>query len=855
MAFSKRTRLLVANTVTVCAIAIASPATAQRIYAVDLPSQKLDASLRALGSMMGVTIAFNPETVRGMNAPPIHGSYQADQAIQLLLRGSDLDVRSMPRGSFLIVAKPGQGAPKMRPAMQQTAAMATQNAPARAAGSIAPPAAVSSAPAIEDIVVTAQKREESLQQTPIAIAVLTEDSLEQRGIRGVTDLMGGAVPSLRMMPISGRPSAYAIGIRGIASLDSGAISRDATVGLYVDGVYLGRTQGLGTELFEVERIEVLRGPQGTLFGRNAVGGAVSIVSKKPTGELGLNMTAGLSNFDGHNVRAHLNLPEFADISVKLEGMWSERGGWLDNPLAGQWDWYANERYGVRATALWKPNNDISVQYSFDKAQDKSTAGYSHLTQLFGTTPTLPPMFGLDEGRKRQARMGVPLQPGIGRTEGHSLLADWEIGEGMTLRSISAYRKLTQTQADNDAGLTLAFRPNGRTGRYSLATVNQDQFSQEIQLLGTHDQLKYVLGAFYFDEDADDSAHVLYTAAYNADGTAINLIDPPTGGPFPDRASVTHLKSKALFGQATWTPADLLDGRLHLTGGLRWTHDKKWGQLTKLAGNPAGLAYTFASKRLDPAATIAFDWTRDINTYVRWGTAYRSGGANSRSPTFGKFGAEEAESWEVGLKSDLFDRRARLNLAAFHTRYRDMQLLFSNPSGGSATEVINTDRPATIRGIEADLTVVPVTGLTLNASYTYVDWKVPPQINPYSGNVERVVLMITPDHAASLSADYRFEPFSFGTLSVHGDANYSSGAYSHPSDLKESNPYWLLNGRITLGELRIGGGEAAISLWGKNLTNETYAVFDYPITGLGTINGEITYYNEPRTYGVDLKVKF
>ncbi|WP_050805344.1 TonB-dependent receptor domain-containing protein [Sphingomonas sp. KC8] len=825
------------------------------IYTIDLPSQKLDVSLRALGSTMGVTIAFDPATVRGLVAPSLHGSYQPEQAIRLLLRESGLGVRPISRGSFLVTAG-AQTPPRPRAGVQQTSAMVADPASTRQPLSEAVSSADSPpAPMIEDIVVTAQKREESLQETPIAIAVLTQDALERRGIRGVTDLMGGAVPSLRMMPISGRPSAYAIGIRGIASLDSGAISRDATVGLYVDGVYLGRTQGLGSELFEVERIEVLRGPQGTLFGRNAVGGAVSIVSKKPTGEFGATVNAGLSNFDGRNVGAHLNLPEFANISIKLEGMWSERGGWVDNPLGGQWDWYASNRHGVRATALWEPTSDVSVQYSYDKARDKTTSGYSHITTLFGATPTLPPMFGLDVGRQRQARMGVPLQPGVGRTEGHSLHATWEISDALTLRSISAYRKLTQSQFDNDAGATLAFRPNGRTGRYSLAYVGQDQFSQELQLLGTYDHLKYVLGAFYFDEDANDSAHVLYTAAYNAAGTGIILTNPPTGGPFPDRASVNHVKSKALFGQATWTPAGLFDERLHLTGGLRWTHDQKRGALTALAGNPSPLAYTFASKRLDPAATIAFDWTPDINSYVRWGTAYRSGGANSRSPTFGKFGAEEVESWEIGVKSDLFDRRARFNVAAFHTRYRDMQLVFSNPSGGSVTEVINTDRPATIRGIEADLTVVPVTGLTLNASYTYIDWSVPPQINPYNGQVERVVVMITPDHAASLSADYRFDPFSFGALSLHADASYSSGSYAHPSDREKSSPYWLVNGRITLGELRLAGGEAAISLWGKNLTNKTYRIFDYPITGLGTINGEITYYNEPRTYGVDLKVKF
>ncbi|WOK36007.1 TonB-dependent receptor domain-containing protein [Sphingomonas sp. C3-2] len=832
-----------------------APVHAQASYTVNLPAQSLGTSLRALGSAMGVSIAFDPKTVRNRPAPALRGAFTAREGLDKLLRGSGLAARPTANGSYLILAEPEER-PRVHAIAQRTmpvpVAAAAAAAPAQAAAPVEARAAVSDAPVIEDIVVTAQKREENLQDTPISIAVMTSDSLEQRGIKGVTDLMGGAVPSLRMMPISGRASAFAIGIRGMGSLDAGSISRDASVGLYVDGVYLGRAQGLGSELFEVERIEVARGPQGTLFGRNAVGGAVSITSKKPTGEWGGTLDAGVRNFDGHNLGAHVNLPEFANIKVKLEGVWSERGGWIDNTLAGAWDWYAYDRYGARATALWEPTSDISVQYSFDKSRDKSTAGYSHLTSA--APGALAPFITLDEGRQRVGRMGVPLDPSVGKTEGHSLHVTWDINNALTLRSISAYRELSQSQFDNDTGFTLAYRPGGMTARYSIANVNQDQFSQEIQLLGTHEHLTYVLGGFYFEEDANDLAHVLYSARYNATGTGIELLDPMTGGAFPDRASVNHVKSTAVFGQATWTPA-ILDERLHLTGGLRWTHDRKEGSMVKVAGQPSSLGYQFESKRLDPAATIAFDWTPDVNTYLRWGTAYRSGGANSRSPTYRSFGEEEVESWELGLKSELFDRRARFNLAAYHARLRDMQILFNNPAAGSVTETINTNQPATIKGVEADLTVVPARGVTLTGSYAYTDWKVPPQLNPFTGNVDRVVLIIAPTHAASLSADYRLEPWSFGALSFHVDANYSSGFYAHPTDDTKTSPYWLLNGRVTLGDLDLGGADASVSLWAKNLTNTAYEVFDIGITGRGTINGAMRYYNEPRTYGVDLKVKF
>ncbi|MGH6781879.1 MAG: TonB-dependent receptor, partial [Sphingomonadaceae bacterium] len=480
-----------------------------------------------------------------------------------------------------------------------------------AALAAAPPAETiqsSSSDGLGDIVVTAQKREESLQNIPISIDVLGERALEQRGIATITDFMSGAAPSLRIAPFGGRASAVTIGMRGLVPTDATQISRDPTVGIYIDGVYLGRVQGLGTELVDVERIEVLRGPQGTLFGRNAVGGALSIITKKPTGEFGVDLTGGVRNWDGRSIVAHVNLPEVAGISIKLDGVYNKRDGWVENPLAGSSDWNAIKRYGFRVAALWEPADNVSVECAYDDSTDKSTGGYPHIEYLLPGAPPLAPIFSVDGERTRQARGGFVLDPSVGKVKGHALHAEWDISDTLTLRSITAYRKLNQTQYDNSAGLFLAFRPNGLEGRLSFAEVDQDQFSEELQLVGTTDRLNYVLGAFYFDEDASDIAFAPFTAQFNADGTAITTLAVPVSSrPFPDRASEAHAKSKALYGQATWTPP-VLDDRLHLTGGLRYTDDSKHGRLTKLRGAdaPPELRFKFGSKRVDPAATIAFD---------------------------------------------------------------------------------------------------------------------------------------------------------------------------------------------------------------------------------------------------------
>jgi iron complex outermembrane recepter protein len=709
---------------------------------------------------------------------------------------------------------------------------------------------------LEEIVVTAQKRTESLQDTPISIAVLGGEALQERGIVNLTDFASGAVPSLRLVPFTGRSSAVTIGMRGIVPIDATQISRDPSVGVYVDGVYLGRVQGLGTEMFDVERIEVLRGPQGTLFGRNAVGGALSIVTRKPTGEFGFDLTAGLRNYSGFNLKGHLNLPEIAGISIKLDGVWSERDGWVDNRLAGQSDWYDYERRGMRVTALWQPIDDLDVQYSYDKSRDESVSGYAHIDRLLPGAPPLAPIFSLEPERVSRGRAGVPLEPSVGDVQGHSLHLTWDVADGLSFRSITAYRELEQSQFDNAAGSFLAFRPNGTFARYSLAGVEQDQFSQELQLVGSSERLDYVLGGFYFDEDASDFAHSPVTAQFNATGTGFVVLPAPAGGPFPDRASVAHAKSKALFAQATFTPP-LLDDRLHLTGGLRWTHDEKDGRLTALRGAPTPLAFDFGSKRLDPAATVAFDWTDSINTYVRWGTAYRAGGANSRSSIFRPFEEEEVETWEVGLKADLLDRRARFNAAAYRTRFKNRQVDFPNPQNPSNTETVNTDDPATIKGVEIDVTLLPLPGLTLNAGYVYTDWKVPAEVSPFTGQTQRTVIAYTPDHAATGAVDYEFEPFSFGVVSAHLDANYSGSFFTLSASAPKTDPYLILNGRITLGEIRIGqtGSEIAVSLWGKNLTNEAWETVQFPLEGRGLINALTVHYNEPRTYGLEARLKF
>ena len=393
---------------------------------------------------------------------------------------------------------------------------------------------------LQDIVVTATKRETNLQRTPIAINVLGDQALKERHVQSLYDLADGAVPSLRIATFEARQTALTIGIRGIVPLDANQPAREQGVGIYVDGVYLGRQHGLNAALFDVERIEVLKGPQGTLFGRNTEGGALSIVTKAPTGEFGLRATAGTATYGGYNADGHLDLPDIAGFKIKLDGVIQHQDPTTRNPLPGQIGWNYFHRRGGRAAVRWQPLDGLTDDFAYDNGYDSNSPFYSQLlnynpnncaagtqasqpacylpgtayTNLTGTVkPLLPGVVVNGTTRMKTADIGVPQQPSIDKTHGFTNTLKYTASPAIELRSITAWRGVTSTQWDNSGGahrvpvVTLpALGSVGTTcttaspcgfSRYSLADLYQHQFSQEFQAVGSVDRLQYVAGLFYF----------------------------------------------------------------------------------------------------------------------------------------------------------------------------------------------------------------------------------------------------------------------------------------------------------------------------------------------------------------------
>jgi len=268
--------------------------------------------------------------------------------------------------------------------------------------------AASTAGALETVIVSATKIETDLQKTPIAISVMSSDEMATRHAESLISLQDGAIPSLRVATFEARQSALTIGIRGIVPFDANQTARDQGVGVYIDGVYLGRQQGLNAALFDLERIEVLRGPQGTLFGRNTEGGALSIVTKAPTGVMGTRITAGTGNFGSYSGEIHQDFQKFYDISVKVDALIQHQDPTVTNPASGQTGWNQYDRRGIRASAHYQPSDNFSALISADYAQDQPARELQPLWQARAH---------LGRGNGRSLCSGRHHQPARGPGEG------------------------------------------------------------------------------------------------------------------------------------------------------------------------------------------------------------------------------------------------------------------------------------------------------------------------------------------------------------------------------------------------------------------------------------------------------
>jgi iron complex outermembrane receptor protein len=750
------------------------------------------------------------------------------------------------------------------------------------------PVTAQEASGLDEIVVTARKMEESLQDAPVAVTALTAGMLESRSVVTALDVTN-------QIPNVTGGKGYAGGsdgffyIRGIGVNDYTA-AFDSPVGIYLDGVYLGRTTGNTFDLVDIERVEVLRGPQGTLFGRNTSGGAISIVSQLPSGEF--HARASITGGSREHIEGKVMIegPLGSDaLAGRITFLHKEQDGWVERLSDGAKLGDVNTN-AVRAVVNWTPADTVSVLL----AGDYSDSDNSPVPQLLGAINPAGfspcPPFCIPA----PAAWGAEISPEFDRTNasqplrndlevyGISATLEWDAGLAQ-VKSITAYRNMDAISNGDFDG--------SRYAMYDLELpTEQDQFSEELQVSGTAsgERLDWLAGLFYFSEEIDQTNRIglgatgpggvlfapvlvpLFPGGPAILPVAPMVVDQPL--PLDRRFRVAsaqrilpEIESVALYASGTFH----FTGRLAVNAGLRWSRDDRAQGYDFVVENsipnhplfPVGhtpVLQTSESEHwtsVDPRVGFDYRISDDVMLYMSYAEGFRSGGFASRpvAAPVGSFGPEKASTFELGLKSELFDRRLRLNAAAFSTDYSELQIQVLL---GGFFDIKNAGE-AEIEGMELELSARPLDGLDVNASLGYMDAEFE-ALNPeavLAGVEPDNELPMTPEWTWTLGAQYEWVLGALGTLSARVDYQFTDDRFVYATNQPGAHldARGLVNLRATWTSMH---GHWRLSAFGLNVLDEEYLVWAedarFTVPPLGPA---IDFPGTPAEFGVTLEYDF
>ena len=639
--------------------------------------------------------------------------------------------------------------------------------------------------------VTAERREEKLRDVPIAVTSFNAASLQSRDI---TDIRGiqGFIPNVAIVQSPGYQTESDIAIRGGVTINP-APYWDPTAGLYVNGVYIPKAIGNVTDLADIDHIEVLRGPQGTLYGRNTLGGAVNIVTQKPTGELEGYITAGAGNYGEKEVRGNINLPAFGALKLALSGVMVGHDGYVNtvqdpdhlagffgsSSYLGKFD-SLNSRTG-RVEAELDLTDDFYINYAFDVSYQKDTPNYSQLTRvgLVGSGPT--PLFDPASPAYSEIPLGLYIQhnPGpsnaatanggydgtrpfeVASVRAHALTATWDVTDELELKSISSYRQIDWSNNLDLDGSPLPVAGTELFTHYRAA-------SEEIQATGQIDRFHYTAGLFYFQDDGFTQNPQQFFVG------AVNYLSAYGYG----------TQNFAGYGQVDYNPP-ILDDKLTITFGLRYSNESKFGSRFESYNGFTIIPNINASKNYDsttPAAVVKYALTDDVNVYAKYAEGFKSGGFNGEAPSLAEavtpFAPETVDEYEVGIKSRWLDGKLSANVAAFYDQHSNLQLsVFLG--NGSASSVVRNAGSANIDGLEFDLQALPTPWLTLSGQVGYLNTEYVTFINNGVNVANGTAFPYAPQFTASMSADATLMDNDFGKLHFIVDYRHSDAYYEYP----------------------------------------------------------------------------
>jgi len=690
---------------------------------------------------------------------------------------------------------------------------------------------------LEEVVVTARKREESLQDAPISITAFTGEGLERRNITALADV-SKMTPNLvfnASAPLSGSSATSSVFIRGIGQNDYTLVTEPG-VGIYVDGVYIARSVGGALDLVDVERIEILRGPQGTLFGRNTIGGAVSITSKKPTEDFGGKVQLTLGDDNLVDFKGKINLPISDTLLSSVAISSRQRDGYVKNVQNGL-DLGNDDALSGRLALRWLASDTVTVDWNFDATRERENGAASYAVAADGLSPLgaannavflgalgcAPPPGPLNNPNcfnsqwvTNGKRVSNGTHPQYSDLDiwGTGLTVEWEVSDSLTFKSITSYRDL-DSAFSQDADNT-PIEQDHITHQYE-----QDQFSQEFQLLGSFldDRLKTVLGLYYFEEEGQD----------------VNIVSFPvvllhSGG------SVDN-ESKAVFGQLTYDFTDALS----VTLGLRYTKDEKVFLPDQFVLDPRLSAapptsYVVGTRMLPlieeptdisevtPMLNVSYDVSDAAMVYFTYSEGYKSGGYDQRVfPRNSQFRApsfepEFVDSYEVGFKYNSDDNRFRANGALFFMDYTDLQVAVVN---NNVDVVTRNAGEAEIKGFELELAYIPANNwmIETSAGYTDAEYTDLSAGAIAAGLSKSNKLVNTPEWSLSAAVSYT-QPFDDGSeLTFRLDGSHRSKVY-----FDITNTEVIAQGAVNLANFNINyqsAGAWNVGVGVINLTDEDY----------------------------------
>lgn len=808
----------------------------ERVYRFDILPQQLEQAITEFAKVTNYQFIYSRPDIRQMDSPGVVGTFSADSALKSLLQNTPARHRYINEDTLLLYVDDNQTDDSIIPAIADGAA--NQHPEHDDPGGFT----------IEEILVTARKRTENLQDTPISISAFFREALRLRQVSS-SDKLAQITPNLTFdsnAPTSGHSQAAQIFIRGIGQQEFLGVS-DPGVGLYVDGVYYAATTSSVVDFLDVEHIEILRGPQGTLFGRNTIGGAISAHTQKPEDEVSGYLSMKIGSDDLLQTRLNLNSPITDNLLGRITLGTKDRDGYVKRILADT-DVGDDNISAARLGLLWSPIENAHIFFGADyKERDENGAPLVFGGVNAGAAfPSAPAFTHLETGCtnpldtndprcwNNQWAAGAFANNGTFPTEssisqwGVNLTVDWNVSERFSIKSITAHREVS-TAAFRDADNTPL------TGFHTVIDDQQNQFSQEFQFIGTalDERLDWLLGLYYFQEKIDSKQPLTFglDQGVKLDFKADN-------------------QASALFGQTSYK----LTERWDITFGARVTSERKSFLPDQRAFGPGGFSglpsgtffVPFKRERVEfddttIMSSISYKWTKDLMSYFSYTEGFKSGGFNARYITLGEiddvtsFNPETAETVEVGFKSELLGKRLRLNAAAFRTRYNDLLVTVRS---GVAPALFNGGR-ATIQGLELEWTFVPNNNWLITGGFGYIDAeydKIDPGLSSF-GVIEvkeNNSLALTPEFSINGGIAYTF---NFSGWVVTPTLNWSltddkffdaeNRAFAHQDEVNIFNTAVSFNSADEHWEIELGI---------TNLTDKRYkvAATDASTTGLAYI---------------------